>query len=55
MTARQPFDAAIAYLLDKLAIPTDTWDVLWEEINDQAFGIAGFSLSFHFFPAAVLY
>jgi uncharacterized protein with gpF-like domain len=41
MTTRQPFDEAIAYLLEKLAIPTDSWEVLSGEINDYAFGIAG--------------
>lgn len=41
MTQRQPFEGAIAYLLEKLAIPTDSWEVLWGEINDYAFGIAG--------------
>ena len=40
---RQSFDEAISYLLGKLAIPSDRWDVLWAEINDYAFGIAGVS------------
>lgn len=38
---RLPFDQAIAFFKDKLAIPSDRWDVLWGDIVDHAFTIAG--------------
>ena len=38
---RLPFDKAIAYFRDKLQIPSDRWDVIWNEIADYAFAISG--------------
>ncbi len=38
---RLPFEKAIAHFKEKLAIPSDRWDVIWNEIGDYAFAIAG--------------
>lgn len=36
-----PFEEAIAYLRDKVPMPTSAWDELWGEIQDTAFSVAG--------------
>lgn len=38
---RLPFDRAIAYFREKLQIKSDRWDVIWNEISDYAFSVAG--------------
>lgn len=37
---RLPFDKAIEYFRDKLQIPSDRWDVIWDEISDYAFAVS---------------
>ena len=38
---RLPFDEAIAFLRDKLALPSEAWDTLSDEAQNFAFSIAG--------------
>lgn len=36
-----PFEEAIDWLKNKVSMPTDAWDQLWQEFQDYAFTIAG--------------
>lgn len=38
---RVPFESAIAWLREKVPLPTEVWDELWAEFQDYAFAIAG--------------
>lgn len=38
---RLPWEDAIAWLRDKVPMPTEAWDELWQEFQDHAFTVAG--------------